>query len=384
MSVNRSTEFDWLQGFKPIIIDNNDIGKSLNRVIHQINSEYVLFLQDTDYLPAMRNVDSMLPSYQKPILGTIYSNRSISIQRPLFVRTSYLKKRNFLSDHELPFKEGLLTAWLSDIDNCLKTFREGLVKQTRKSSSAGNIARLEFIQKYQLKKVKTNHPSLSVLISNYNMEKYIETAIVSCLLQNEQLEQILIMDDGSTDNSLEQLRRWNNEERIMVLNKKNEGKARALNKLLPHATSDFILELDADDWLDPDAVSVIKKYLSDLPDDISVLYGNLRKWKQAESDVAFKGIAKGTVINGKAGLLSYHFPLGPRVYRTISLKNAGGFPVIEFENGRLYEDVSMLNRLLKDSRFMYHDFTVYNVREHKESITKSNLSNWNDFLKTLK
>ncbi|OZU88933.1 glycosyl transferase family 2 [Virgibacillus indicus] len=376
---------EWLEGFESIIADHSDIGITLNNIIQQITSKYVLFLEKTDYLSSYDVIDSMLPSDQRPILGTTYYNQNIAIQRPFLVLTSYLQKGNLLPDYEVPFKESLLSAWLSSIDNSNKTFKNGFVRQLGKNSSINTLKRNEFIQKYQLEKVKTNHPSLSVIISNYNMEKYVGTAITSCLLQNEQLEQILIMDDGSTDNSLEKLRRWNNEERIMVLNKKNEGKARALNDLLPHVTSDFILELDADDWLDPDAVSIIKKHLSVLPDDASVLYGNFRKWKQLGTDVAFKGIAKGTVINGKRDLLTYRFPLCPRIYRTVSLKSAGGFPVSEFEDGRLYEDVSVLHRLLKKgSRLLYRDFTVYNVREHKESITKSHPANWNDFLKTLK
>lgn len=58
--------------------------------------------------------------------------------------------------------------------------------------------------------------------------------------------------------------------------------------------------------------------------------------------------------------------------------------MIAFKDGRLYEDVSVLNQLIKYGRFQYHDFTVYNVREHKESITKTNRPEWNEFLKSIK
>lgn len=149
-------------------------------------------------------------------------------------------------------------------------------------------------------------------------------------------------------------------------------------------TSDFILELDADDWLDPDAVSNIKKRMANLSENVSVLYGNLRKWKQLAGDILFKGTAKGRHIHGRADLLSYRFPLGPRIYRTSALKRIGGFPVITFKEGKLFEDVSVLNQLIQSDRFQYHDFTVYNVREHKESITRTSRSDWNEFLRLLK
>src|SRR5699024_6376144 len=209
-------------------------------------------------------------------------------------------------------------------------------------------------------------------------------AVTSCVLQNDAFDQILIMDDGSTDASFQKLKRLEDTVQIKVFHKKNEGKAKALNALLPYVTSDFVLELDADDWVDPDACSIIKKHFSRLPEEVAVLYGNLRKWKQRKEDVLFKGISKGLEIKETSALLSYPFPLGPRIYRTASLIKEGGFPVIAFEDGRLYEDVSVLYQLLKEYPVCYKNFTVYNVREHKQSITRNNDAKWHDFLTILK
>ncbi|ASN07300.1 glycosyl transferase family 2 [Virgibacillus necropolis] len=383
MSLNMDHGCDWFDKIQFIPIAHNDLGEMLNNIIYKLTTPYVLILHDTDYLSPAISIESLKLFHSEIILGILYRNRNTIIHHPLLIRTSFLKKEKFLSNHQLPFKEAFFPAWLSTKEISPKLFKEGLVKQGRKNNSANIKEKQKFIQKYQLKKVKTEHPTISVLMSNYNMGKYVETAVASCLLQNERIEQILIMDDGSTDNSHKLLQRWADGKQVKVFNKKNGGKAKALNDVLSHVKTDFILELDADDWLDPDAVFVIKKHLSDLPKDIAVLYGNLRKWKQVEGDVLFKGVTQGVAINGKAELLSYRFPLGPRIYRTSFLKEEGGFPVVEFENGRLYEDVSVLNRLIKNFRFCYHDFTVYNVREHNESITKNNDSKWNDFLETL-
>lgn len=357
--------------------------QALNDVIYRCTTPYVLFLHHTDYLSPTINVSSLQLSPPKTILGTFYRNRNTVIHRPFLVATSFLEKKKLFSNSQLPFKEALFSAWLSNVEDSLQQMKDGLIRQSRKSRSSNIIEKETFIQKYQLPKIKTEHPTISVLISNYNMGKYVETAIVSCLLQNESFEQVLVIDDGSTDNSYNQIQRWHDGKHVKGFTKKNEGKAKALNKLLPHVASDFILELDADDWLDPDAAFVIKERLSSLPNDVSLLYGNLRKWKQLSNDVLFKGIFKGTEVNGINDLLAYRFPLGPRIYRTSMVKKEGGFPVIEFENGRMYEDVSMLSQLIRKSQFRYHDFTVYNVREHNESITKINHSKWEDFLKEL-
>ncbi len=384
MPLTRIQEDIHLEQLQTFMWKEHHFGKALNDIIQQINSSYVLFLYDTDYLSPAIQANSLHLSQSDSFSTNIYHNRKIAVHRPFLARASFLKSHPFLLSSQLPFQEALFPAWIFDKSSSMKTCQEDMVLQSRGNNSVNILEKQKFMQKYQLKKIQTTNPSLTVLISNYNMEQYVETAVVSCLLQNEQPEQILIIDDGSTDNSSHKLKLWNDGKQMRLFEKKNEGKAIALNHLLPHVTTDFILELDADDWLDPDAISVIKKLLADLSENVSVLYGNLRKWKQLEEDILFKGVTKGNIINGRADLLSYRFPLGPRIYRTSALKRIEGFPVIAFKDGKLYEDVSVLNQLIKDNRFQYHDFTVYNVREHKDSITKTNRPEWSEFLKSLK
>ncbi|WP_010529273.1 glycosyltransferase family 2 protein [Lentibacillus jeotgali] len=382
-TIRRVPDVNWSEKVRFLKIEDKKEEDILQDTISTLDTTYVLLLSSNGYLSTNMPPHSLQLAGNQSVLGTFKHNRDITIRLPLLVRTSFLKQQCLLTTSELPFKEALFPAWLSRMEGSTKRFKEGLVKQTRNNRSRNISERQKLIEKYQLEKSNTDHPSLSIIMSNYNMERYVQTAVSSCLLQNEQTEQLLIMDDGSTDDSRQRLERYCGNASVQLFSKENGGKARALNALLPHVTSDFILELDADDWLDPDAVSVIKKHLTKLPDDVAVLYGNLRKWKQLEEDVMFKGIAKGRPIKGRKNLLAYRFPLGPRVYRTSSLKRRGGFPVIDFADGRLYEDVSVLNRLIDHYRFQYQDFTVYNVREHKKSITKQNLDNWNAFLKSL-
>lgn len=381
--LNRIPEVEWIDRIQSITVEDQDEGELFQDMINAIDTSYVLLLSGTDYLSDAITPHALQLTGTQSVLVTSHHNRNITIQHPLLVRTSLLKQYPLMSSAELPFKEAVFPAWLSQVNDSTKRFKENLVKTVRKSTSKNTIERQTLIEKYQLKKMQTDHPSLSIMMSACNMEAFVQTAVTSCLLQNEQGEQLLIMDDGSTDNTWQRLLRYHDHPQVHVFQQENEGKARALNALLPHVTSNFILELDADDWLDPDAISVIKQRVADLPGDVSVLYGNFRKWKQLKDDVLYKGLAKGRNVKGRKDLLSYRFPLGPRIYRTSSLKKEGGFPVIDFADGRLYEDVSVLNRLIKHHRFQYRDFTVYNVREHKNSITTQNRTNWQAFLKSL-
>ncbi|WP_085523140.1 glycosyltransferase family 2 protein [Tuberibacillus sp. Marseille-P3662] len=366
-------------------IDRGDLGGTLNQYVQMLTSEYVLFFYDQDYLtPNIKNQPLILNRSQS-VMTYSYNFHHTVIQRPFVAKTSVLKQNPFLSMHQLPFKEAVLPSWLLHFNPSEVTIlKEICIKQAKKKMNANAFHKQQFLEKYSAKPLSSlpRIPSISVMISNFNMVQYVETAIASCVWQTDPVDQVLVIDDGSTDGSDSRIEKWTQDPKIKLLRKDNGGKARALNELLPYVQTEFVLELDADDWLDPDAFSIIKQYLSVLPDDSQVLYGNLKTWKQLSSgDVRFKSINKGRPVNDKKALLSYRFPLGPRIYRTSALKANGGFPIVEFQDGRLYEDVSILNDLIKRGPLYYQDFTVYNVREHDSSITKRNHSKWNDFIK---
>ncbi|MED4051925.1 glycosyltransferase family 2 protein [Priestia megaterium] len=363
-----------------------DIGATLNNHIQKIECDYILFLNNNTFF-ASNIVQRMLFLDDNYHLLT-YKNqiKSEIIERPLLIRTSFLKNNKFFTKYQIPFKEALFPSWLSKIDKkVIKSVDKEFVKHSSMGKSQSTSQKNEFINKYQNKpKSYESMPSISVMISNYNMEKYVEVAVNSCFLQTQLPKNIFVIDDGSTDNSYENLTNWTEYPEFKLFKTENGGKAKALNKVLDYIDTDFVLELDADDWLDPNAFEVIKGRLKDLSQSVALLYGNLRLWKQVSSkEMRYGGVRKGKPIFNKKELVSYFFPLGPRIYRTSSLKSINGFPIIEFKNGRMYEDVSVINKLINNYQLSYKDFTVYNVRQHNLSITKKNHSDWSDFLKYL-
>ncbi|TCN27846.1 glycosyltransferase family 2 protein [Mesobacillus foraminis] len=370
---------------KYIKVTENNLGKRLDSFIHTISSEYILILQDGMCINSKISRLKLGLEENQNIITFSHSIKDKTLLHPFLIRTSYIKKHKFLSSYSFPFSEALMPAWVASIQHTGMVIHKGDFVSSKKIQGTGSaLPIIEFIEKYQKKfPFVEKTPSISVILAHFNMEQYVGTAISSCLLQIFQADQVLIIDDGSTNHSYKELEKWSAHSGVEIFRKENGGKARALNELLPHIQTDFVLELDADDWLDPDALSIIRKHLLNLSEDVIVLYGNLRTWKQrGPGSLQYKGIRKGHPVSSKRELTSYQFPLGPRIYRSTALKT-NGFPVIEFEDGRMYEDVSVLNNLLKRGRLVYNDFTVYNVREHPSSITKRNRSNWNDFLKFL-
>ena len=106
---------------------------------------------------------------------------------------------------------------------------------------------------------------VTVSISSYNQAEFLPEAIESALAQNHGCE-VVCVDDGSTDNSLEIARKY--EPKLKVVSQVNKGLPSARNTGIMHAKGDWILFLDADDILLPDAVSEIEYYAETTDADI--------------------------------------------------------------------------------------------------------------------
>lgn len=86
------------------------------------------------------------------------------------------------------------------------------------------------------------------LVNNYNYCQFVGEAVVSALEQSTPFDEIIVVDDGSTDGSLSSLRReFATESRVEIVAKANEGQLSAFNEGMRHAAGDVLFFLDADD-----------------------------------------------------------------------------------------------------------------------------------------
>lgn len=91
---------------------------------------------------------------------------------------------------------------------------------------------------------------VSIIIPTYNYADYVITAIDSALNQSYDNKEIIVVDDGSTDNSASILTEKYGR-RICLIQQENQGVSAARNKGISVANGEFILPLDSDDWIDP-------------------------------------------------------------------------------------------------------------------------------------
>src|SRR3990167_5315453 len=91
-------------------------------------------------------------------------------------------------------------------------------------------------------------PTISVVIPCFNMQEYLSDAIDSVLSQTVKPHEIIIINDGSTDHSLDIAKSYESQG-VRVISQVNKGLSSARNTGLMNATGEFILYLDSDDML---------------------------------------------------------------------------------------------------------------------------------------
>lgn len=112
---------------------------------------------------------------------------------------------------------------------------------------------------------------VSVVIPVFNSQKFLTYTVESVLNQTYQNIEILVIDDGSTDNSLQILKKFEN--RIMIISQTNKGLADALNVGIKNMTGKWVKLLSADDVLYPDAIEVLVNEAKKLPEN-TIIYSN--------------------------------------------------------------------------------------------------------------
>lgn len=119
---------------------------------------------------------------------------------------------------------------------------------------------------------------VSVLVSSYNYEAYVVDAVRSALDQHRPPAEVIVVDDGSTDGSIEALRAaFGSDPRVLLVAQPNGGQMAAWIAGFRHATGDIIAFLDSDDLWEPGYLARVVGIFDDHPG-VDYVYGNMRKF----------------------------------------------------------------------------------------------------------
>lgn len=114
---------------------------------------------------------------------------------------------------------------------------------------------------------------ISIIIPIYNSENNLEKCIDSVIKQTYKNIEIILVDDGSKDSSLDKCYKYSKlDNRIKVIHKENEGVAIARNVGINYSTGEYITFVDADDWLEKNAIANLYKDLKEK--NVDIVRGN--------------------------------------------------------------------------------------------------------------
>lgn len=202
---------------------------------------------------------------------------------------------------------------------------------------------------------------ISVIVAVYNIEKYVERSVISILEQTYRNLEIILVDDGSTDESGKICDRMaEQDERIQVLHKPNGGPADARNAGIAVAEGSLIGFVDGDDWIDTDMYEKMLGALLEQQADMAICRYR-RVYKDHTEDASVDRIV---LFEEQEALQTYveeqekydiQNAAWNKLYRKEILQN------LSFPAGKWYEDIMFATVALSNARrCVYLDTASYN------------------------
>lgn len=205
---------------------------------------------------------------------------------------------------------------------------------------------------------------LSIIIPLYNVENYIEECIQSVLIQKTKFTyEIILVDDGSTDRTLDKIQPFLVDKRITLIKQENQGQSAARNNAIAVSHGKYIMLLDADDLLIGDAIETLMDVALRTASDIvegkmTRIYETIN---QEDIKTSKKYVIKSNKNNPNFVLKCYGYSWG-KVYKR-DLWETLRYPV-----GYIFEDViSKFILRRKANQVAFVDYTVYGYRQNMQS-----------------
>lgn len=202
---------------------------------------------------------------------------------------------------------------------------------------------------------------LSVIVTAYNIEAYIERGVLSVCGQTYRNLEIIVVDDGSTDRTGEicdELAAA--DDRISVIHKENEGPAQARNVGIAKAHGNYIGYVDGDDWIDPDMYEKLLAAMADQKADMAIC----RYRQVSRTQTLDQSVDRAVLFEGQEALACYveerkeieiQNAAWNKLYRKEILEN------VSFPAGKWYEDIMFATAALAQAnRCIYLDTALYN------------------------
>lgn len=219
---------------------------------------------------------------------------------------------------------------------------------------------------------------ISVIVPIYNTEKYLVECIESIREQTYSNIEIILVDDGSTDASIEICDEFSKKDsRVRVFHKENEGSAVAKNFGIQQSKGEYIILVDSDDTVSDKMIEVLYTHIKEKNADIAI--GNYYIYDESDKnfyfyvtdkDFSVEELAIQEIMNRQAG--DWQFNSSAFILPTFKLIKKELFKEVQFSNGRRFDDEATMHRFyLLASKIIFINDNLYRYRQRSGSIMRS-------------
>lgn len=214
---------------------------------------------------------------------------------------------------------------------------------------------------------------ISIVVPVYNVERYLDACMISILDQTYSNIEIILVDDGATDNSGKMCDHYSEtDERVKVIHKENGGLSEARNKGIPQAKGEYIMFIDSDDVVSLDFVEYLYNLLKDSSADIAIcdpVHGYSGKKIIFEPETLRKIFESEDAIAEMLYQKSFLVTAWGKLYRKEY------FNEIIFPYGMLFEDSAVIYKIFdKAKKIVYGNAKLYAYIHREGSITTKKFS----------
>ena len=235
----------------------------------------------------------------------------------------------------------------------------------------------------------SDEPLVSVIVPVFNVEKYLDQALESIEAQTLRAIEVICVNDGSTDGSLEIIRAHAaRDRRIRVIDKPNGGYGSACNRGFHEARGTWIAIVEPDDWIAPEMYKAMTSFASSfehLPDIVKTPYWRI--WmpdtdQQRRVNCSYRGRIKPAsqpfklVDPGVTHLIIHHPSIWSALYRREFLERCG-IRMREIPGAGWADNPFLVETLCQADAIVYLDEPFYHYREETpEKTANMALNNW--------
>lgn len=195
-----------------------------------------------------------------------------------------------------------------------------------------------------VRSISKRQSKVSVIIPVYNIQNYLKKCIDSVVSQTLKDLEVIIVNDGSTDASLEIAEQYAaSDHRIEIYNQKNKGLGAARNTGLAKATGEYVFFLDGDDYVDCNAFASLYEYACQ--NDLDIVVFGYKRIDENDNVIAEPNFGEGIRGKNEAFSDALSFKFSPSVTNKLYRRKLFSQHDVSFPENFLHEDIPVTYRL---------------------------------------